>query len=92
MNAKVLDKTDIAALRKADSICIDYKAESLNYTDSAAAIRAIKIAKSDDPFGQDSTYVIDVDSRVNGFNLNGGNIRWLFAQNNPQNSNGGKLT
>ena len=79
MNAKVFDKTDIAALRKADSICIDYKMESLSYTDSAAAIRAIKKAKRSDPFGQDSTYVIDVDSRVNGFNLNGGKIRSAFV-------------
>jgi len=77
MSAKVLDKTDIAALRKADSICIDYALTGLHYIESDGAIRAIKKAQGTDPFEQ--THIIQVNARADGYKMNGGKVRKAFA-------------
>jgi len=62
----IIDKTDLTALRKADSVCFDHNVRTSRGPERGSYIRAIKRAPFDstDPFEQDITHTIAVDSRA----------------------------
>jgi hypothetical protein len=62
----IIDKTDLTALRKADSVCFDHNIRTTAGPERVSMIRAIKRAPYDttDPFAQDVTHAINVDSRA----------------------------
>lgn len=72
----IIDKVDLAALRKADAVCFDHNIQRYPGADRASFIRAIKRANvtTADPFAQDVTHSIEIESRAHVYGNDAGYV------------------